>query len=113
MRFNEYQREAIKTALYPGAGSGRYESLSYAALGLSGEAGEIANKVKKVFRDDGGVLSEEKRQQIADELGDVLWYAAQVATELDIDLEDPAERNVIKLRDRKNRGVISGSGDNR
>ncbi|MGC8905508.1 nucleoside triphosphate pyrophosphohydrolase family protein [Thermus sp.] len=108
MSFEEYQKEAQKTALYPEA-----HRLVYPALGLAGEAGELANKVKKVLRDHGGQLSEEAREAILAELGDVLWYAAQVATDLGASLEAVAQANLEKLRSRKERGRLGGSGDNR
>lgn len=86
---------------------------TYPALGLVGEAGEIANKLKKVIRDKSGVLSDEVRESVSDELGDVLWYVAQLATEMGTDLDTIAQRNIDKLSSRKERGVIAGSGDNR
>ena len=85
----------------------------YPTLGLSGETGEIAEKVKKIIRDDQGVITDEKRDQIAKEAGDVLWYLSQLATEIDYSLEDIAQMNLDKLVSRAARGVLSGSGDNR
>lgn len=111
--FDEYQDKTAHTALYPGAGTGNVEALAYTALGLAGEAGEIANKVKKVLRDDSGVLSKDKATEISKELGDVLWYLARVADEIGTRLGGVAEGNIAKLYDRKARGVIQGSGDNR
>ncbi len=108
MTFEEYQKEAQKTALYPEA-----YRLVYPALGLAGEAGELANKVKKVLRDHGRHLSEEAREAILAELGDVLWYVAQVATDLGESLEAVAQANLAKLRSRKERGRLGGDGDNR
>ena len=108
MRIDTYQKEATKTAIYP-----EESKLIYPALGLCGEAGEVAEKVKKVFRDDKGKLSEVKRQQIAKELGDVLWYLSALADNLDMKLSTIAKKNIEKLKDRKKRGVIKGSGDNR
>ena len=108
MNFNEYQNDCLKTALYPAN-----MQLAYPALGLAGEAGEICNKVKKVFRDDKGILSEEKRREIAAELGDVLWYIAAVASDLNVDLDDVADANLEKLASRRARDVLQGSGDNR
>ena len=87
--------------------------LVYPALGLAGEAGELANKVKKVLRDHGGHLSEEAREAILAELGDVLWYVAQVATDLGESLEAVAQANLAKLRSRKERGRLGGDGDDR
>ena len=108
MTLEAYQKEAAKTARYPEA-----YRLLYPTLGLVGEAGELANKVKKVLRDQGGELTEETREALLSELGDVLWYVAQVATDLGASLEAVAEANLRKLRSRLERGAISGSGDNR
>lgn len=108
--FSLYQVKTGNTAVYPGQDT--VIGLVYCALGL-GEAGELQGKVKKILRDDDGALTEEKRQAIADELGDVLWYAAQLATELDIPLEQIAQRNLDKLASRAERGTLQGSGDNR
>lgn len=109
MDFKEYQKESKKTALYPESGN----NFIYPTLGLSGESGEVADKIKKIIRDDGGHVSEEKREDIKKELGDVLWYVAQLATELHLDLDDIAKGNLEKLFSRKERGVLGGSGDNR
>lgn len=109
MNFNEYQKESRKTALYPSVG-GNYV---YPTLGLAGEAGEVAEKIKKVIRDDGGEVSGEKKREIKKELGDVLWYVAQIASELGLSLEDIAETNLEKLFSRKERGTLHGSGDSR
>ena len=103
MRFDDYQEEAKKTAIYPD----QYRVV-YPALGLAGEAGEVAEKVKKHIRD--GVLNVEELKK---ELGDVLWYLAAIASDLDLTLDDVAEANLQKLRSRQARGVISGNGDNR
>jgi NTP pyrophosphatase (non-canonical NTP hydrolase) len=109
MDFSEYQSLSRRTATYPRAG----EDMTYPALGLCGEAGEVAEKVKKTIRDDGGVLSDERREALARELGDVLWYLSQLATEADLDLETIAEDNLEKLLSRQERGVLRGSGDDR
>jgi len=109
MDFNDYQSKSRKTAKYPAIG----HPLIYPTLGLVNEAGEVAGKVKKVFRDKGGQISEETRDALKAELGDVLWYIAQVATELDLSLEEIAEHNIAKLYDRLERGKIQGDGDNR
>lgn len=113
MSMNQYQEFTQDTAMYPGANEGTMDAILYTTLGLSGEAGEIPNKVKKILRDDGGVLNEEKRLAILAEIGDVLWYAARLADELGARLGDIAEANVDKLSDRAERGVIQGSGDYR
>lgn len=108
MTLEEYQKEAQKTALYPEA-----YRLLYPTLGLAGEAGELANKVKKVLRDQGGSLTAEAQEALVAELGDVLWYVAQVATDLRVSLERVAQQNLAKLRSRQERGQLGGSGDNR
>jgi NTP pyrophosphatase (non-canonical NTP hydrolase) len=105
----DYQRRSRATAIYPGAGA----ELAYPALGLCGEAGEAAEKVKKAIRDDGGVLTAERREALGAELGDVLWYLAQLATEAGLDLDELAEANLAKLRSRQERGALNGSGDRR
>jgi len=110
MDFNAYQRESASTAIYPG--QGEVMGLAYVGLGL-GESGEVQGKIKKVIRDDGGVLSDEKRAAIAKELGDMLWYVSQTATEIGVSLDDVAEDNLDKLADRRQRGVLGGSGDER
>ena len=109
MQFGEYQRKAKETALYPKVGS----NLIYPTLGLSGEAGEFANKVKKIDRDAAGMLSEETRQSLLEELGDVLWYVSQLSSELASDLETVALGNLEKLASRKERNVLHGNGDHR
>ncbi|AWY07461.1 nucleotide pyrophosphohydrolase [Streptomyces phage UNTPL] len=111
MDFPQYQQGARETAVYPGQGRG--EGLAYVALGLAGEAGEVANKVKKILRDKGGVLNAQTAAAIAEELGDVLWYAAMLADELGADLGQIAALNLAKLESRAMRGRIQGDGDNR
>lgn len=113
MSLNTYQEATEDTARYPEAGEGSVAAIVYTTLGLAGEAGEIPNKVKKIIRDDDGFLTDEKRQAILDEIGDVLWYAARLASELGSRLGDVADRNLDKLNDRAGRGVIQGSGDYR
>lgn len=108
MDLSEYQRRSRATAAYP-----REAWLSYPALGLAGEAGEVAEHAKKAIRDDGGTVSEQRRAAMGKELGDVLWYVAQVATEVGLDLGEIAEGNLAKLLSRQERGVLSGSGDDR
>ena len=109
MKLSDYQQRSRATAVYPDAGA----NLTYPALGLCGEAGEVAEKVKKAIRDDGGVLSAERRDALAGELGDVLWYVAQLATEAGLELDVIADANLAKLRSRQERSVWSGSGDTR
>lgn len=110
MTLNEYQQQALTTALFSGDA---VRDLCHWALGVAGEAGEVADKVKKVLRDADAVLSPEDKTEIAKELGDVLWYIAVMAQELGVSLEDVGDQNITKLRSRQARGVIGGSGDNR
>ena len=109
MNFAEYQREAIKTAVYPN----RRSNITYPVLGLNGEAGEIAEKVKKIMRDKNGIVDDEIRAAIKKELGDVLWYVAALCDELGLDMADVAVTNIKKLKDRQVRDVLHGSGDER
>jgi len=108
MNINEYQNWTIQTAIYPEAGTGSNLELSYLALGLTSEAGEVAGKVKKYVRD----LAWDKDAVIA-ELGDVFWYLARMCDEMDIDAEEVLQLNYDKLESRKARGTIQGNGDNR
>jgi len=108
MELTEYQRLSRRTAEYP-----REAWLAYPALGLSGEAGEVAEHAKKAIRDDGGQVTAERRAAMAKELGDVLWYVAQLASELELDLDEIAQTNLDKLLSRQQRGVLSGDGDDR
>lgn len=103
MTFDEYQTQARATAIYP-----RDKAIVYPALGLAGEAGEVAEKVKKWIRD--GNLD---REAIIKELGDVMWYIAALSGDLGIDMSEVATQNIRKLQDRAARGKIQGSGDNR
>ena len=109
MNFNDYQTKSRKTAKYPAIG----HPIIYPTLGLVNEAGEVAGKIKKVFRDKEGQINSETRDALKAELGDVLWYMAQVATELDLTLDEIAEYNIEKLYSRLERGKIKGDGDNR
>ena len=108
MELSEYQQLSRRTAEYP-----REAWLAYPALGLAGEAGEVAEHAKKAIRDDGGMVTDERRAAMRKELGDVLWYVAQLASELGLELDDIAEANLAKLLSRQRRGVLSGSGDER
>ena len=104
-----YQEKACETAIFP-----KNKAMEYLTLGLTGEAGEIANKVKKFIRY--GAAQDEylaKRIEIGYEIGDVLWYCAVLAKEMEMDLGHIMENNLQKLAERKKRGTISGSGDNR
>jgi NTP pyrophosphatase (non-canonical NTP hydrolase) len=104
-----YQHESHKTAVYPNVGN----NINYVTLGLCDEAGEVAGKIKKLMRDDGGVLTEERKEAIIKELGDVMWYIAEMCTTLDISLHDVAFRNIDKLQERQSKGTLKGDGDNR
>ena len=107
--FEAYQAAASRTAVYPDRG----HNLAYPALGLCGETGEVAEKIKKVLRDKGGVLDEPTRRQIEKELGDVLWYVAALCDEIGLNMQTVAETNIAKLSDRQARAVLHGSGDER
>ncbi|MEK7624417.1 MAG: nucleoside triphosphate pyrophosphohydrolase family protein [Patescibacteria group bacterium] len=109
MTFEEYQKISRETAIYPD----KDKNFIYPTLGLAGEAGEIAEKIKKVLRDKSGIVDEETRKEISKELGDVLWYLSQLATEMELSLEEIASLNIEKLKSRKERGALHGSGDNR
>lgn len=110
MDANEYQRKTGQTAIYPEAGTGSVLAISYCALGL-GESGEVQGKVKKFIRD--GIGYTDLRQQVRAEVGDVLWYCARLCEELNIELDEVMRENLRKLNDRKERGVLGGSGDTR
>ncbi|MXY95023.1 MAG: nucleotide pyrophosphohydrolase [Caldilineaceae bacterium SB0664_bin_27] len=107
MDFKRYQTESRKTWSLVHTD----HSIVYPTLGLVNEAGEVAGKIKKVFRDKEGVISDADRAALKSELGDVLWYLTQICTELDLSLEEVAEQNIEKLFDRLERGVIRGDGD--
>lgn len=111
MNMTEYQRLARKTAVYPGFGDRKLESILYCVVGLVNEAGEVAGKVKKVMRGD--MPLDRARDKIADEAADTLWYLAMLCSELNITLEDLAERNIDKLMYRLHSGKIRGDGDDR
>ena len=109
MNFNDYQRKSRKTAGYPAIG----HPVIYPTLGLVNEAGEVAGVIKKVFRDKDGEINDETRAMLKAELGDVLWYVAQVCTELGLSMDEVAEYNIDKLYSRLERGTIRGDGDER
>ena len=109
MDFKTYQNKARETALYPNLGS----NAVYPTLGLVGEAGEVAEKVKKVIRDNNGIFDDESKDGIMKELGDVLWYLSNLCTEFNFTLDDVALKNLDKLKSRKIKGTITGSGDDR
>ena len=109
MDFKTYQKKARETAQYPNLGSNNI----YPTLGLVGEAGEVAEKVKKVIRDKNGIFDKESKKAIKKELGDVLWYLSNLSTEFGFELDDVASENLVKLKDRSDRNKIIGSGDAR
>jgi NTP pyrophosphatase (non-canonical NTP hydrolase) len=109
MNFLEYQEKSRKTALYPTIGA----NFVYPALGLANEAGEVAGKIKKIFRDDGGEVTLERKKKIEEEMGDVLWYLSQLATDLELSLDVIAQKNLDKLMSRLERNKLHGDGDNR
>jgi len=110
MKFNEYQDWTKTTAIYPNLG---IDGIVYCTLKLNGEAGEVAEKLGKCMRDDGGKISDTKRLDLALELGDVLWYLARLADELGFNFDEIATINQRKLESRKERGKLQGSGDGR
>lgn len=107
LSFDEYQSLAMLTR------TGDANAFFYPALGLAGEAGEVAENIKKMIRDDGGDLTDSRRAALAKELGDVMWYLAALATDCQLTLDQIAEANISKLRSRQERGVLHGSGDDR
>ena len=108
MDFNKYQETAVETAIYPDT-----HRILYPALGMAGEAGEVANKVKKIIRDGTENMPDDWKDQLASEIGDVLWYCAALANDLGMPLALIAAQNRDKLLERKQKGMISGSGDKR
>lgn len=111
MDFNEYQKKASVTATFTGKQE-EYQ-LMYLALGVAGEAGEVAEKIKKLMRNNEGAIDDEKRDAIKQEIGDVLWYLSQLSRVLGFSFDDAAQANIIKIMDRKARGVIKSEGDTR
>jgi NTP pyrophosphatase (non-canonical NTP hydrolase) len=109
MNFNEYQKEAIKTSIY----KDNQQAWVCSVLGLTGEAGEVSDKFKKVLRDNNGELDVDSTKAIVMELGDVLWYLSNIASLMGIGLDTIASMNLDKLKSRYNRGKINGEGDNR
>ena len=109
MTLNEYQEKSHETYYDIRMNHG----VAYVALGLTNECGELAGKIKKVFRDNHGHFDDHSKEEIMGEIGDVLWYLAQICTVLDIDLNEAATGNITKIISRKNRGVIQGEGDKR
>jgi len=107
--FDVFQDEALRTAIYPNLG----ENIYYPALGLAGEVGEVCEKIKKIMRDDAGYVDYDSKTELKKELGDVLWYLAALAHELDIPFGEIPVAVLEKLQSRQDRGVLGGSGDNR
>jgi len=108
MTLNDYQSKALETASYP-----QECKIIYPTLGLTGEAGEVSEKIKKVIRDNNKIFSDERKKEIAKEIGDVLWYCAVLSYDLGYTLDDIAQMNYEKLKSRKERNMINGNGDNR
>ena len=108
MTLNDYQEKALETAIYP-----KEFKIIYPSLGLSGEAGECAEKVKKGRRDCSADFTDEKKSEIAKEIGDVLWYCANLANDIGYTLDTIAEMNYAKLKSRQERNKLTDSGDNR
>jgi NTP pyrophosphatase (non-canonical NTP hydrolase) len=110
MTFDEYQARALTTVI---STSDEFKDTLHWVLGINGEAGEIAEKVKKIIRDQNGEMTDDDKEELAKEIGDVLWYLAVFAQQLGFTMEDVAKNNLDKLSSRKARGVLGGSGDNR
>lgn len=113
MKFDDYQTRAITTDVYGGQGDILSVAFVNKVLGLAGEAGEVAEKVKKLQRNTGGKMTPADRRELLKELGDVLWYLGAIAHYLNEPLGKIAENNLAKLLDRHQRGVIKSAGDNR
>jgi len=110
MTFEDYQKQALTTVISTGDD---FKNLLHWVLGLNGEAGEVAEKLKKIIRDKDSIVTEEDKIELAKELGDVLWYIAVFAHDLGVPLDEIAQTNLDKLKSRKDRGVLGGAGDNR
>lgn len=113
MNLDKYQKRAAEFDLFETSVDLKAPGFLEKVLGIAGEAGEVTDKIKKIIRDKGGYASEEDRAEIAKELGDVLWYVANVARYLDISLSEIAEGNIDKLSSRKKRNKLHGEGDDR
>ncbi len=111
MRGGDYQIATRSTAIYPG--QGETDGLVYVTMGLAGEAGEISNKVKKILRDQAGVVNDDNIEDLVQEIGDVMWYAARLADEIGVSLGQIMTQNIEKLRARQQAGTLGGSGDAR
>lgn len=106
MDFNEYQEKARETAVYP-----IYTRIFYPALGLSGEIGETCNLIKKIYRDDNGQITEERKDKLKSEISDIFWYLASLCSDLGFKMNDIAEYNIAKLKKRKENNTLKGSGE--
>lgn len=113
MEFDEYQKKAAKYDLFEVSSDLKEVGFIEKVLGLTGEAGETADKIKKILRDKGGMVSDEDRESVTKELGDVLWYVAAIARCLGVDLSEVAEGNINKLESRYQRNKLHGAGDER
>ena len=113
MKFDDYQNRTKKYDFFEPTGSLKDAGFIEKALGLTGEAGEVADKIKKIIRDKDGKISDEDRAAVAKELGDTLWYLAAIARYLDISLSEVAKGNIEKLESRYQRNKLHGEGDNR
>jgi NTP pyrophosphatase (non-canonical NTP hydrolase) len=111
MKLNDFQKDAMSTAFF--LGGGHISPIPYCALGLTEEAGEVAGKIKKMYRDNNGILTDEQRNKIGNELGDVLWYLSVLANRLGLTLEEVALLNIEKRQHRKASGTERGEGDER
>jgi NTP pyrophosphatase (non-canonical NTP hydrolase) len=110
MTFEEYQKQALTTVI---SSNDSFKDSLHWVLGINGEAGEVAEKIKKIIRDKNGVMSKQDKLELGKELGDVLWYLAVFAHDLGLSLDKIATENLDKLQSRKARGVLGGAGDNR
>ena len=110
MNFDDYQKRALTTVI---KSDSEFRDLLHWVLGINGEAGEIAEKIKKIIRDKSGEVSDQDKIDLAAEIGDVLWYLAVFSHHLGISFDEIAKQNLAKLKSRKDRGVIQGSGDKR
>ena len=113
MTFDEYQQQALTTAYTDPQHVDTLMDKTIWAMGVTGEAGEVVEKWKKIVAYKGGEISSEDLAELAKELGDVVWYIAVFAHSLGLNFEDIMQRNVEKLQSRKKRDVIKGAGDNR
>jgi NTP pyrophosphatase (non-canonical NTP hydrolase) len=111
--FDAYQLATSDTAIYPGANEGTFEAINYCLVGAAGEIGEIMNKWGKIIRDQSSEIDYDQRKDMGKEIGDVVWFLTRAADELGLPVEMILNENLEKLRSRKARGVLSGSGDNR